>query len=103
MTYLIGKESTLALLAVERWSVVDHLWMNLDFVDPLHVIPQLFQVPNVAITDFANDKVALTTGRRTAGSLHGLSGHRPLVWPLTGGTAHGSTPTRQGSDGNTGL
>ena len=27
-------------------------------MDPLHVIPKLFQVLNVAIADFANDKVA---------------------------------------------
>ena len=28
-------------------------------MDPLHVIPKLFQVFNVAIADFADDKVAL--------------------------------------------
>ena len=28
-------------------------------MDPLHVIPKLFQVLNVAIADFADDKVAL--------------------------------------------
>ena len=40
-------------------------------VNPLHVIPQLFQVLNVTITDFTNDEPSLTL----AGGLAGLEGH----------------------------
>lgn len=42
--YLVGEESVLTLLAVERWAVVDHLGVNLDFMDQVHVVPQLLQV-----------------------------------------------------------
>jgi hypothetical protein len=28
MSNLVGEKSELALLAVEGWTIVDHLWMN---------------------------------------------------------------------------
>ena len=39
--YLICEESVLAFLAVEWGPVVDHLRVDFDLVDPLHVVPQL--------------------------------------------------------------
>lgn len=36
---------------------MNHFGMNLDFVDELHVISQLLQISNVAITNFTNNKV----------------------------------------------
>ena len=73
---MVREKPELALLAVQRWPIVDHLWVDFHLgekrnnllteekiqsylVNPLHVIPQLFQVFDVAIADFANDKVAL--------------------------------------------
>lgn len=41
---LVGEEAALALLAVERRPVVDHLRVDFDLVDPLHVVAQLLQV-----------------------------------------------------------
>lgn len=38
---LVCEKSELALLAVEWRPVVDHLRVDLDFVDPLHVVTQL--------------------------------------------------------------
>ena len=43
-------------------------------VYPLHVIPQLFQVLNVPITDLADDKVALALALARLPGLHGLLG-----------------------------
>ena len=39
--YLICEESVLAFLTVEWGPVVDHLGVDFDLVDPLHVVPQL--------------------------------------------------------------
>ena len=39
--YLISEESVLAFLTVEWGPVVDHLGVDFDLVDPLHVVPQL--------------------------------------------------------------
>ena len=41
---LVGEETALAFLAVQRRTVVDHLRMDLHFVDPLHMMAQLFQI-----------------------------------------------------------
>lgn len=38
---LVREKAELALLAVEWRPVVDHFWVNLDFMDPLHVVTQL--------------------------------------------------------------
>lgn len=61
---LVGEEAELALLAVERRSVVDHLRMYLDLVYPLHVVAQLLQVLDVAVADLADDERVL--GRMVA-------------------------------------
>merc|ERR1711884_63343 len=53
---LVREEPELALLAVQGRAIVNHLGVDFDLMDPLHVIPKLFQVLNVAIAD---DKVAL--------------------------------------------
>lgn len=53
---LIREESELTLLAIKWRPVVDHLWMNLDFVDPLHVVAELFEVFNVTVADLAYHK-----------------------------------------------
>ena len=42
--YLICEESVQAFLTVEWGPVVDHLGVNFDLVDPLHVVAQLLQV-----------------------------------------------------------
>ena len=60
-TYLISKEPELALLTVERRPIVDHFRMNFHFVNKLHVISKLLEVPNVAITDFTNDKIVFAS------------------------------------------
>jgi hypothetical protein len=59
---LVREEPVLAFLTVERRSVVNHLWMDFHFVNELHVVPQLFQIPDVAVTNLADDQVALATG-----------------------------------------
>ena len=75
---MVCEKPELAFLAVQRWPVVDHLRVDFHLkkktcqsssnrgdlklcylVNPLHVIPQLFQVLDVAIADFANDKITL--------------------------------------------
>lgn len=61
---LIGEESELALLTVERWAVVNHLRVDLHLVNPLHVVAQLFQVLNVPITYLTNDKCILASRAR---------------------------------------
>lgn len=38
---LVSEKAELALLAVEWRPVVDHFRVNLDFMDPLHVVTQL--------------------------------------------------------------
>jgi hypothetical protein len=38
---LVSEETELTLLAVEWRLIVNHLGMNLDLMNPLHVIPQL--------------------------------------------------------------
>ena len=80
ISYLIREESELAFLAVERWPIVDHLWMDFHFVDPLHVVAELLQVLDVTITDFTNDKASL------AGP--GLAG--------LGGVGRGASRSRRG-------
>ena len=55
--YLISEESVLAFLTVEWGPVVDHLGVDFDLVDPLHVVPQLLQVSDVAITDLTDHDV----------------------------------------------
>lgn len=57
---LVGKEAELALLAVEWWPVVDHLWMYLDLVYPLHVVSQLLQVLDVPVADLTDDERVLS-------------------------------------------
>lgn len=42
--YLVGEEPVLTLLTVERWAVVDHLWVDLHLVDQVHVVAKLLQV-----------------------------------------------------------
>lgn len=59
---LISEEPKLALLAVKRWSVVNHLRMNLDLVNPLHMIAQLLQILYVTVTNFTYYKRVLGTG-----------------------------------------
>lgn len=61
---LVREEAELALLTVQRWSVVDHLRMNLHLVYPLHVVAQLLQVLDIPVTDLAYDKRVL--GRMVA-------------------------------------
>ena len=60
---LIGEEPKLAFLTVERRSVMDHLWMNFDLMNELHVITELLQIPDVSITNLANDKVIFACPR----------------------------------------
>lgn len=71
---LIGKEPKLALLTVERRPIVDHFRVNFDFVYPLHVIAQLFQVFDVTVADLANDERIF--GIRVAGLGGGGRGGR---------------------------
>ena len=76
---LVGEEPELALLAVERGPVVDHLGVDLDLVDPEHVVAQLLQILDVAVADLADDKVALAgaagrTGLGTRGSVGACAG-----------------------------
>lgn len=73
---LISEKSELTLLAVERRPVVNHLGVDLHFVNELHVIPELVEVTDVAITDFANDKIVLATaGHRSPGFEAADRGH----------------------------
>lgn len=51
---LISKETEVTLLTVERRTIMNHFGMDLDFVDPLHVIAELIQVFDVSVTDFTN-------------------------------------------------
>jgi hypothetical protein len=41
---LVCEESELALLAIQRRSIINHLGMNLDLVNPLHVVSQLLKI-----------------------------------------------------------
>lgn len=41
---LISEKSKLAFLAIQRRPVVNHFRVDLNFVNPLHVVSQLFQV-----------------------------------------------------------
>ena len=58
-SYLIGEKSKLTFLAVQWRPVMNHLGVDLDLMDKLHVIAQLLEVPDVTITNFTNDKVVL--------------------------------------------
>jgi hypothetical protein len=49
---LVCEESELALLAIQWRSVINHLGMNLDLVNPLHVVPQLFKILKIAQGQF---------------------------------------------------
>lgn len=59
---LVGEETELALLAVQRRPVVDHLRVDFHLVDPLHVIAQLLQVFNIPIADLTYNKRVLRVG-----------------------------------------
>jgi hypothetical protein len=98
---LIGEEAILAFLAIQWWSIVNHFRMNLasketilvhlvpteltsssnylHFVDPLHVIAQLIQIFNISITNFANDKLRLSS-TWTLSRLHSSSLLLLLSW-----------------------
>lgn len=74
---LVGKEAELALLAVERRPVVDHLRMYLDLVYPLHVVAQLLQILDVAVADLADDKRVLGTMVARLREAHRRAGAAP--------------------------
>ena len=54
VVYLIGEKSVLAFLTVERRSIMNHFRMNFDLMNELHMVSQLLQIPDVAITDLTN-------------------------------------------------
>ena len=56
---LVCEEPELALLAIQRWAILDHLWMNFHLMNLLEVISQRVKVFDVAVAYFADDKVAL--------------------------------------------
>lgn len=76
---LVCEESELALLAIQWRSIVNHFGMNLDLVNPLHVVSQLFKILkiwqvqfvcktsnyktdlNITVANFTNDKRVLAT------------------------------------------
>ena len=41
---------------------MNHLGMNFDLMNELHVVAKLLQIPDVTITDLADDKVVLAAG-----------------------------------------
>ena len=41
---LVSEETALTFLAVQRWPVVNHFRVDLDLVDPLHMMTQLLQI-----------------------------------------------------------
>lgn len=85
---LVGEKAQLTLLAVERRPVEDHFRVDLNFVNPLHVVAQLFQILYIAIADFTDNKRALIELLRLlSGALFG-SGRRghPGDGHMSGGT-----------------
>jgi len=98
---LVSEKSELTFLTIERRSVVDHLGMNFNLVDPLHVVTELFQILDVSITDLTDDKVSLPSLAlpRLARFVDGggaAGGRRRAVLLLAG-----VVPPGQWSDGDT--
>lgn len=49
---LVCEESELALLAIQWRSIINHLGMNLDLVNPLHVVSQLLKILKISRGQF---------------------------------------------------
>ena len=81
---LIGEKPVLAFLTVERRPIMDHLGMNFDLMNELHVVAKLLQIPDVTITDLADDKVILaaSAGWRTGFEAAGF--HTASTCPTAG-------------------
>jgi len=57
---LVSEKPELTLLTIERRSVVNHLGVDFNLVNPLHVVTKLFQILDVSITDLTNDKISFS-------------------------------------------